>query len=49
MMTGLVMLGAIETNGSDVPLSRTTPIATMITESEGIVVPAKSKYKSFKD
>jgi putative tricarboxylic transport membrane protein len=49
MMTGLVMLGAIETNGSDVPLSRTTPIATMITESEGIVVPAKSKYRSFKD
>jgi putative tricarboxylic transport membrane protein len=48
MMTGLVMLGAIETNGSDVPLSRTTPIATLITESEGIVVPAKSKYTSFK-
>jgi putative tricarboxylic transport membrane protein len=49
MMTGLVMLGAIETNGSDVPLSRTTPIATLITESEGIVVPAKSKYRSFKE
>jgi putative tricarboxylic transport membrane protein len=46
MMTGLVMLGAIETNGSDVPLSRTTPIATLITESEGIVVPANSKYRS---
>lgn len=46
MMTGLVMLGAIETNGSDVPLSRTTPIATLITESEGIVVPASSKYRS---
>ena len=41
MMTGLVMLGAIETNGSDVPLNRTTPIATMITESEGIVVPGE--------
>ena len=49
MMTGLVMLGAIETNGSDVPLSRTTPIATLITETEAIVVPAKSKYRSFKD
>jgi putative tricarboxylic transport membrane protein len=49
MMTGLVMLGAIETNGSDVPLNRTTPIATMITESEGIVVPANSKYKTFKE
>ena len=49
MMTGLVMLGAIETNGSDVALDRTTPIATMITETEGIVVPANSKYQSLKD
>jgi putative tricarboxylic transport membrane protein len=49
MMTGLVMLGAIETNGSDVPLTRTTPIATLITETEAIVVPSKSKYRSFKD
>lgn len=48
MMTGLVMLGAIETNGSDVPITRTTPIATMITETEGIVVPADSKYRSLK-
>ncbi len=49
MMTGLVMLGAIETNGSDVPLTRTTPIATLITETEAIVVPAKSKYRTFKE
>jgi putative tricarboxylic transport membrane protein len=49
MMTGLVMLGAIETNGSDVPHSRTTPIATMITETEGIVVPADSKYQKLSD
>jgi putative tricarboxylic transport membrane protein len=49
MMTGLVMLGAIETNGSDVALSGTTPIATLITEAEAIVVPAKSKYRTFKD
>ena len=49
MMTGLVMLGAIETNGSDVPLTATTPIATLITETEAIVVPAKSKYQTFKD
>jgi putative tricarboxylic transport membrane protein len=49
MMTGLVMLGAIETNGSDVPLTHTTPIATLITETEAIVVPAKSKYKTFKE
>ena len=46
MMTGLVMLGAIETNGSDIKLTRTTPLATLITETEAIVVPAKSKYTS---
>jgi putative tricarboxylic transport membrane protein len=46
MMTGLVMLGAIETNQSDVALDATTPIATMITEAEAIVVPAKSKYET---
>jgi len=49
MMTGLVMLGAIETNGSDVKLTRATPIASLITETEAIVVPAKSKYQTFKD
>ncbi|MBE2314434.1 tripartite tricarboxylate transporter substrate binding protein [Solirubrobacter sp. CPCC 204708] len=49
MMTGLVMLGAIETNGSDVPITRTTPIATLITEAEAIVVPADSKYRSMED
>jgi putative tricarboxylic transport membrane protein len=46
MMTGQVMLGAIETNQSDVKLDATTPIATLITEAEAIVVPAKSKYQS---
>ena len=49
MMTGLVMLGAIETNQSQVDLGKTTPIATMTTESEAIVVPAKSKYKTLRD
>ena len=49
MMTGLVMLGAIETNQSDVTLDATTPIATLITEAEAIVVPAKSKYQTLKD
>jgi putative tricarboxylic transport membrane protein len=49
MMTGLVMLGAIETNQSDVPLDATTPIATMITEAEAIVVPAKSEYRTLQD
>src|SRR3954453_24038036 len=49
MMTGLVMLGAIETNQSQVNLGKTTPIATMTTESEAIVVPAKSKYKTLRE
>jgi putative tricarboxylic transport membrane protein len=49
MMTGQVMLGAIETNKSDVTLDETTPVATLITETEAIVVPAKSKYQSVKD
>jgi putative tricarboxylic transport membrane protein len=46
MVTGLVMLGAIETNKSAVDLSKVTPIARLTSESEAIVVPAKSKYTS---
>lgn len=49
MMTGLVMIGAIETNGTDVTLDKTTPIATMTTEAEAIVVPAKSRYRTLGD
>src|SRR3954468_23989196 len=49
MMTGQVMLGAIETNKADVKLDKTTPIATLITETEAIVVPAKSRYRTLKD
>ena len=49
MMTGLVMIGAIETNKTDVTLDKTTPIATLMTETEAIVVPAKSKYRTLKD
>jgi putative tricarboxylic transport membrane protein len=49
MMTGQVMLGAIETNQADVKLDKTTPIATLITETEAIVVPAKSRYRTLKD
>ena len=49
MMTGLVMLGAIETNKSDVGLDEITPVATMITETEAIVVPTKSRYRKLTD
>jgi putative tricarboxylic transport membrane protein len=46
MVMGLVMLGAIETNHSAVDLSQVTPIAKLTEESEAIVVPADSKYRS---
>jgi putative tricarboxylic transport membrane protein len=49
MVMGLVMLGAIETNKSSVDIDQTTPIATLTTEDEAIVVPAKSKYKTLDD
>ncbi|ASN82005.1 C4-dicarboxylate ABC transporter substrate-binding protein [Deinococcus ficus] len=50
MMTmGLVMVGAILTNGSKVDLSRVTPIARLTGEYEVMVVPASSPYKTFKD
>jgi putative tricarboxylic transport membrane protein len=46
MVMGLVMLGAIQTNDSPVDLSQTTPIASLITEWEAIVVPAESEYQT---
>jgi putative tricarboxylic transport membrane protein len=49
MVMGLVMLGAIETNKSSVSLDQVTPIATLTTEAEAVVVPAKSKYETLKD
>jgi putative tricarboxylic transport membrane protein len=49
MVMGLVMLGAIEQNNSPVDLSKTTPIASLTSEGEVIVVPAKSEFKTIKD
>ena len=50
MMTmGLVMVGAIQTNGSKVDLSRVTPIARLTGEYEVVVVPAASPYKNMGD
>jgi putative tricarboxylic transport membrane protein len=43
------MIGAIETNRSPVDLDKTTPIRTMTTEAEAIVVPTRSKYKTLED
>lgn len=49
MVMGLVMLGAIQTNDSPVDLSKSTPIASLTTEPEAIVVRSQSKYKTLKD
>jgi putative tricarboxylic transport membrane protein len=49
MVMGLVMLGAIETNQSPVDLGVTTPIATLTTEAEVIVVPSDSEYRTLDD
>jgi putative tricarboxylic transport membrane protein len=49
MVMGLVMLGAIETNQSSVDLSQVTPISTLTEESEAIVVPADSPYRTLGD
>jgi putative tricarboxylic transport membrane protein len=46
MVMGLVMLGAIQTNDSPVDLGQTTPIASLLTEWEAIVVPAGSEYRT---
>jgi putative tricarboxylic transport membrane protein len=49
MMTGLVMIGALELADSEVSLDNTTPIATLTKEAEAFVVPADSKYQTIQD
>lgn len=46
MVMGLVMVGAIRTNDSDVTLEDVTPIASLTSEQEALVVPADSEYES---
>lgn len=46
MVMGLVMVGGILTNDSEVTLDQTTPIASLTTEWEAIVVPADSQYET---
>jgi len=48
MVTGLVMIGGVVVNKSAVDLTQTTPIATLTTEAEAIVVPVTSKYTTLK-
>ncbi|MDR6593870.1 Bug family tripartite tricarboxylate transporter substrate binding protein [Saccharothrix longispora] len=49
MVTGLVMVGAVETNEVDKRLEDTTPIARLTAEDEVVVVPADSPYRTIDD
>src|SRR3954463_8302787 len=49
MQMGLGVVGAQYSNQSKATLAQTTPIAKLIEESEAIVVPAKSPYKTLDD
>ncbi|GAA1846958.1 Bug family tripartite tricarboxylate transporter substrate binding protein [Asanoa iriomotensis] len=49
MITGLVMVGGVVTNKSQVNLTQTTPIATLTSESEVVVVRKDSPYQTLKD
>ncbi|MCX2952938.1 Bug family tripartite tricarboxylate transporter substrate binding protein [Lentzea sp. NEAU-D7] len=49
MITGLVMVGAVETNASPARLEETTPIARLTAEDEVVVVPADSPHKTIDD
>jgi putative tricarboxylic transport membrane protein len=49
MVSGLIMVSAIVTNGSPVTLREVTPIARLTGEYEVIVVPAASPFQSLND
>jgi putative tricarboxylic transport membrane protein len=49
MVTGLVMVGAVETNASQVRIEDTTPIAKLTEEALVLVVPASSPYRTTED
>ena len=46
MVMGLVMVGGIATNASQITLDDVTPIASLTSEQEAIVVPADSEYET---
>lgn len=48
MVAGLVMVGALVLNQSEIDLTDTTPLAVMTAEAEAIVVPADSPYQTLK-
>lgn len=49
MVTGLVMVGAVETNDAEIRMEDTTPIARLTEEPLVVVVPADSKYDTLED
>ncbi|WP_430591522.1 Bug family tripartite tricarboxylate transporter substrate binding protein [Humidisolicoccus flavus] len=49
MVTGLVMVGAVETNQSGTRIEDTTPIAKLTEESLVVVVPEASPYETIDD
>jgi putative tricarboxylic transport membrane protein len=49
MVTGLVMIGALELADSPLSFEDTTPIATLASETEAFVVPADSPYQTIED
>jgi len=49
MTMGLGVVGAVYTNESDAVVSDATPIARLVEEQEGILVPADSPFKTVED
>ena len=49
MVMGLVMVGAVETNASEVRIEDTIPIAKLTEEALVLVVPASSPYETTRD
>jgi putative tricarboxylic transport membrane protein len=49
MTMGLGVVGATYTNGSDARVSDATPIAQLIEEQEGLIVPADSPFRTVED
>ena len=49
MVTGLVMVGAVETNDSQARIEDTTPIARLTEEPLVVVVPAESEYTTLEE
>lgn len=49
MTMGLGVVGSVFTNGSDATVDKATPIAQLVSEPEGILVPAKSPFRTVQD